>query len=315
MSSRTGTIEVVQEGSLKLQVVLTVQEDRGMLSLCVLEDGRLVSCGRDDKIIIYKKATYEPEIVIRNSHGSGGVVTSICKLRNKNLASSGSDNRIKIWEISEHSFSLIHTLTTLLTTGKIIELKDGKLCSYSLDKTIRIWDNKNNYQCIRTLKAHSNAFSMISSIMEMENYILSVGNNFDKSLIVWDKSTYTRKALINGVYANGGDALEKLKDNTVILAGNEELFVVDILSLQSGSFKNPQLGWIICIYTLGNDKVLVGNKNGMVVCFDSLANKITCTIKMHDNGIRCIVKLEDNKLSSSSQDKTVKIFYFFYSCG
>ena len=55
--------------------------------LCIMKDGRLVSCSGDRKIIIYNKITYQPDLIIDNEHDkeisfitqlSWGLLVSCC---------------------------------------------------------------------------------------------------------------------------------------------------------------------------------------------------------------------------------------------
>ena len=63
----------------------TLQNHNGQIFwLCVLKDGRLVSCSNDGKIIIYNKNTYKPDILIENNclsfntQLSSGLLVSCC---------------------------------------------------------------------------------------------------------------------------------------------------------------------------------------------------------------------------------------------
>ena len=80
------------------------------------------------------------------------------------------------------------------------------------------------------------------SIIEMNEYIISVGGNKDDGLRIWNKSNYQPIKHIPNLYYNS----EKLNNNKLIIGGENKLFVVDIQSFQIkiNQLNDDQLGWI-----------------------------------------------------------------------
>lgn len=182
----------------KLQIIKDIETKSGINSLCFLKDGRLISGDVNGNMEIYRLKTYEPYITIRNSNFIG-------VLRNGNIAtsdfanifgnaSSDFDANIKIYEIGENDYKLIHTLKGHTNAvNKLIELEDGKLVSCSNDKTIKIWDDTNNYESVQTLLDNTES---VISVIEMNNYFVSVSSK--SSLNIWEKLTYECKGKIEG---------------------------------------------------------------------------------------------------------------------
>lgn len=292
----------------KFHLSRVIKCDCVVKALCFLKDGRLVSGGRDEyndnsKIVVYNEDTYQPDIIIQRAHDNEWII-SICNLKNGNFASYGRDNNIKIWEIKRNKFQnicIIKAHTELI--NKVIELEDGKLCSCSSDKTIKIWDDKNNYKCIQTLTGHYND---ISTILEMNNYIISAGSL--DGLRVWNKLTYQCNSVIEDIHCYSRNALAKLKDNTLILGRWGKIFIIDTLSFQSKFFLNVELHHIWSICVLRNGKVLIGDDQGMITCFDSLSYQFMSTQKLHGDGVSCIINTKDGQIISSSYDKAINIY-------
>ena len=191
---------------------------------------------------------------------------------------------------------------------KVIELKDGKICSCSLDKKIRIWDSIDcNYECIQTLKGHTKG---ITSIIEINNFIFSASfyNKDNNELKIWDESTYESIATIKGFQCCSLNALSKLNDNTLILGGNDVIYLVDIKTYQINKFQHRSLGKIECLYVNGNGLLFIGNSDGKILCYDSSSNQIIFKNKFHNDWIYCIIETEDNKLISCSYDHTINIY-------
>lgn len=288
-----------QNFSLKLKIIKKVQVKCKILCLCFLDDGRLVSGDSEGKIVIYNKDTYQSDISINRALNSS--VRGICKLRNGSLVSFGFA-KIKIWKINGNKYNNTHVLKGHKNwINKIIELESGILWSCSADKTIKIWDNKLDYQSIETLTGH--AFC-VSSIVELNEYIISASE--DNSVRVWNKSTYQCIQIIEGIFCYWINGLSKLKDNIIILGGKTELFILDALSFQYKSFKDKNLGNIRCVCALRNGKALLTNNEGRMICFDPLSYQLNF---IEVENITCMIKSEDDKIFTSST-QNISIFYF-----
>ena len=241
----------------KLKIVKTVQTEynKKISSICELKDKRLVSSSWDGSITVYN-SSYESQFQIKNSHGSNEVY-SLCVLREGELVSSAY-KEIKIWEINYDYYELIHTLTdhTDLVT-KVIELKNGNLCSCSDDKTIKIWDNKSYYECIKTLEGHTDN---IQSVIELNDFIISASD--DETLRIWNQSVKKMNvplgiwneqeikciATINDVQCSLSPyTLSKLNGITLLVGGKNVISIVNVQSFKVKKFKDESLGKIYCL--------------------------------------------------------------------
>lgn len=299
---------VAPKSNFPSQIFKTIkpQHTDKIFSLCFLKNGKLISSGKDGKIVIYNETTFDSETEIQKAHK--GSVFSVCGLRNGNLISSGSDGLVKVWEIYEEGYKNIQTLHGhTKPVNKVIELEDGKVCSCSDDKKIRIWENKANYSNIQTLIGHSD---YIKSILEMNNSIIftSINGTDDKSLEIWDKSTYQCMKIIRDIFFYSRNGVSKIKNRIIVLGGKGELITIDILSFNMKSFKNNLLGDIYSIYPLEDMKVLLGNSAGKVIYFDLSSSKIISTNQLHNSPITYLIENEDKKLFSLFWDQTIKVY-------
>lgn len=297
----------------RLEVCKEIYSKNKIHDMCFLRDGRLVTGGQDGKVTIYEGQDYESSITINNEYP----VNSVCGLKNWNLAFGGEDNLIKIYEINGNIPKFIQALEGhTFIINKIIELEDGKLCSCSSDKTVMIWDNNNNYQCAATLNGHND---FVKSIIEINNYIVSSSpsatiedediekDSDDNSLCIWNKSTYEQVKGIKEIFCNSEKGLAKLNNDTIILGGTNEIYILEILSFKYKSFKDSQLGYIESILVLKEDQLLIGNKNGWIYFFNPLSNQVIFTQRLHREPVLCIIKGKDDKIFSSSESE-IKVY-------
>lgn len=287
----------------QMQVVLTIrgggnENDRN--SLCFLRDGRIVSGVYDKGVVVYRKKTYESDIIIQDFF-----VSSLCGLRNGCLAYSIGNMTIKILEINENNYKIIHTLKGHKTEVKrLIELQDGRIWSCSIDKTIKVWDSKRNYECVQTLKPPEVLFLM--SIVEVGNYIVSAGGDLN----FWDKSTYQHVKTVKDVICSSPEKLAKIKNDKVVVVRAEEINVIDISSFKTNLLKHKDFEMILSVCELTEYKLLLGNSRGKIIYFDLSSDKIICVLNISSEMIGYLIKSEDNKLFLSSGDGTVRLLEF-----
>ena len=102
--------------------------------LALMNDGRLVSGSNDSSIIIYKKISYKPDLIIKEHKN---YVNCIIQISTGILASCSYDNTIKLFNIKDNNYEIIQTLNYHTNSvWKIIELKNKTLVSCSSDSFI-----------------------------------------------------------------------------------------------------------------------------------------------------------------------------------
>jgi WD40 repeat protein len=176
---------------------------------------------------------------------------------------------------------------------------DAKLFSASEDKTIQIWDLKDN-TCIATLEGHTKS---VKALAICDGKLFS--SSWDQTIQIWD-----------------------LKDNTCIdiLYGHED----GVLSLAvrdgklfSGSWDQTIQIWDLkdntCIATLKghakgveslaiiDGKLFSGSADTTIKIWDLKNNTCIATLKGHTKGVKSLAII-DGKLFSGSDDKTIKIW-------
>ena len=284
--------------NLKFELNSTITRKESVYSLCFLRDGRLVA-GEYLRISIFDKCTCIPVITIESCHS----ISSVCTLRNGNLASSWG-YEIIIHEIGEKEYKVIKTLRGHTDwVNKVLELEDGRICSCSWDRTIRVWDK--NLQPVQILTGFADK---PYCMLEMNNYLISAGE--DEVMRIWNKYTYQLIKLIDKIYCCWNDNLSKLKDNTIIFGGDYMLSVIDISTFQCIFLEDEQLGEIKSVLVIKEGQALLANDEGKVLCYDSLSNQIIFSQMVDDGEILCIIKDdEDNKLFSASY-QTINIYKY-----
>lgn len=184
----------------------------------------------------------------------------------------------------------------------LIELEDGKLCSSFEKGEIEIFDNKNNYEIIKRIEGHGD---IIYWLTEIDDYIIS---SDCKDVKIWKKSIYQCITTIKGIYEIAYGSFKKYKDNMIIFGGENKIFFTDPLFFQVKSIEDEKFGFIGSIYVIREDKILLGNDQGMIFGFNPLTKKIIFTQKVHNKFIDYIDISEQNELISFSYRDTVNFY-------
>ena len=116
-------------------------KENSIRSLCVLDDGRLVSGSFDGKIILYNKITYKPDKIIKKFKGK----IILLKLNSNRLAIWDNSNKITLCKIKNNKCKIFQTLNYhYYSVHYLIKLNNNNLVSSSLDNLI-IFYSKNKH--------------------------------------------------------------------------------------------------------------------------------------------------------------------------
>ena len=114
----------------------------------------------------------------------------------KHLASTGSDNAVRIWDVAtgkQVGTLLGHTETPV----SVAYSPDGSfLASGSADKTIRLWDPGSGHE-IRTLLGHTDRVTCVTFSPDSRR-IASSSANRDRTIRIWDVETGNELLAISG---------------------------------------------------------------------------------------------------------------------
>jgi WD40 repeat protein len=217
-------------------------------------------------------------------------------------------------------------------------LTDGKILSWSKDKTLKIWDN-NAFRCILTLEDHNT--SVIGALEMMDGRILSWTENYENSLRIWNRHNGVCLAILKGHTRSINGALELSNGALVSWAGKDrsiyyeeeeekELYRRYIVSTthkaapdedadtdlrlwdcESGHCKALLKGHtcaVVGALELSNKQLVTWSEDWTIRIWDlpgALCNK---TLEGHRGEVIGVMEMSNGRLLSWSKDHTIRLW-------
>ena len=279
--------------------------------------GKIISVSVDKSIKIYNKNF---QIIQNISNAHDDAIIDISIKDENNFVTCSKDKNIKTWikRNIEGMFKdeIEFTLNNIIEEAhndiisKVIFCLNGNIISCSLDKKIKIWEEKkkNNYECIKIL-SHLNYISSIL-IIEDKNILISSGvdgTNF------WSFDNYDNIIYIKDTWCGGRNALKRLDNDRIIIGGSSD-GIIKIISLSDKiiikEIINDFLCWGICVIKEKGVFLIGGKSNNINVYRNDNYQCIQIINNAHSNYINGIIELKDKSILSFSDDKTMNIWSF-----
>ena len=149
----------------------------------------------------------------------------------------------------------------------------------------------------------------MNSLIELKNKDYIVSGGWDKKIIFWENSTYDFVEEINDVYCCYSNSLLEVKDNRIIVGGENEVILINgkemkiekVVELQSS-------GYIRCIIEMNDGTVLCGCENELVHLSNDEYDVIYIKEEPHDDETSGMLMLKDDRLITCSWDNSIKVW-------
>ena len=276
-------------------------------SLLLLKDKRIASCSRHYTIRIFDPSNdYHCDQVIERHSNS---ITSICELEDGTIVSCSADKSIKI---GNYTIRNAHDEWI----NKVITLPNNRIASSSDDSKIKIWKSNPPYSNppysntpIKVLEGHNKSVRALLYIKERD---IMISGSEDKTLRLWNMSTYQCDKVIKGVLGSFENSLYQIDKDRVIVGGNNKIYIVNIDKCAiEKKIENESFGYVYCFLKLRDNKtILCGCDKGIFCFYDMKTEEYTITKKNHKGLINDLLLININTFLSCSFDKTIRIWKY-----
>lgn len=162
----------------------------GIYSLCCLFDGRILSGGGDNRILIWKESnnSYSKDQTLK---GHEGRVRAIMQLKDSRVLSAGDEKSILVWEEeADAKFKLVKKIKNAHenSINAFLLIDDGRFISVSKDKTAIVWsvdeafeNEKGKIREVEKLTKHSNTIYAVCQVTDG----MVITTDKDGRIVVW----------------------------------------------------------------------------------------------------------------------------------
>ena len=274
------------------------------------DSSKIISGSEDETIKIWEMknpSTYEFKC-INTLKGHGGTVNLFTLINNNEginegkFASAASDLSIRIWEPKGDYKTSVNIPNTHLAkiTGLIVYLNNVYLLSCSEDKTINVFNLRDENKLIIKIKDHSD---IINDIV-LCKFNFPVEHRHSKISILKEKEKEKEEKNKESDNVNVGDGKKKEKKMHKEKSLDKEK-AEKILNDKKEHHNSPQEE---IIKPLNGDKYfLLSDSLDCNICIFDIDNKFKLLLKqkMHKMGIKSLVQISDTLYITFSLDKTI----------
>ena len=197
----------------------------------------------------------------------------------------------------------------------VIQLKDGRLVSASLDRTLKVWDltKPEGQQCVATLEGHK--FWICSVIQLKDGRLVSASR--DKTLKVWDLNKPEDQQCVATLRGHEDYVMSviQLKDGRLVSTSwDKTLKVWDLNESEGQQCVATLRGHTDTIYSviqLKNGRVVSASGDRTLKVWDlneSEGQQCIATLRGHTGLVYSVIQLKDGRVVSASGDKTLKVW-------
>ena len=219
------------------------------------------------------------------------------------LPSDWAQERLKVVTLDLSNGRCVKTLTGhTQPVYSVIQLADGRVCSGSFDKTIKVWD-LNTSQCVMTLTGHTQE---VYSVIQLADGRVCSGSN-DNTIKVWDLNTSQCAMTLTGhtlyvwslIQLDDGRVCSGSADNTIK--------VWDLNTSQCVMTLTGHTQEVYSVIQLADGRVCSGSFDNTIKVWDLNTNQCVMTLTGHTQPVRSVIQLADGRVCSGSADKTIKV--------
>ena len=139
-----------------------------------------------------------------------------------------------------------------------------------------------------------------------------ISGSFDKTLRIWNMSTYQCDKVIEGVDCCSNNSLYQIDKDRVIVGGYNSFCIVNIdKCVIENRIDDKSFEGVDCFLKLRDNKtILCGCNNGIFCFYDMNTEQYKITKYNHNDYISDLLLIDDNTFLSCSTDTTIKVWRY-----
>ena len=278
--------------------------------LCLLNDGRLVSCSEDHSIIIYNKLTFKPDLIIKEHDDA---VLCIIKLNSGVLASCSKDETIKLFNIQGNQYNVLQTLNYhTQSVNKIIEIKDKELLISCSDDSSILFYFKYESKYTKDYKISTNG--TCNSIVQTKANEICYSEKNNSAICFFDLNERKIITTINNISKRTDQYqyLFMITEDLLLIPGENKMSLFNVNQhILARIIDVSGSGWICGVCILNENMILTGDWEEKIKQWKIEGNNLILVSnkeKTHENDINFLLNLDNKLIVSASDDNTIRVW-------
>ena len=264
---------------------------------------KILSGSEDDTIKIWEMknpTTYEFKCV-NTLKGHGGTINLFALINNNDgicegkFVSAATDLSIRIWDPKGDYKTSVNIPNSHLAkiTGLIVYLNNVYLLSCSEDKTINVFNLRNENELIIKIKEHNDIINNIA----LCKFNFPIQQKLEKSVVIKEKEEKNKENENVNTNESKKGANKKMSKEKSIEKEKIEKLTLDKKHQQNEIIRPPN----------GDKYFLLSNSLDCNLCIYDVDNKFKLLLKqkLHKMGIKSLIQISNNLYISFSFDKTI----------
>ncbi len=273
-------------------VVNRGHHEHPVLSVCVTEDGKIVSGSHDGTIRVWNMDGK----LLAVCEGHEDVVESVCVTKDGKIVSGSHDRTVRVWDMQGNQLALCRGHGR--GVASVCVRKDGKIVSGSYDNTVRVWDMQGNELAV--CRGHEDRVTSVCVTKDGE----IVSGSYDNTMRVWDMQG-NQLAVYRGHESTVFSVSVTKEGKIVSCSDDKTVRVWDMHGNQLAVCRGHQdMVREVCVTKDG--KIVSGSEDNTVRIWDIDANQLA-VCRGHKGRVNAVCVTKDGKIVSGS-DKTVRVW-------
>lgn len=296
---------------MQLTTLLETNKSNWICFITTLHNGDLASCSKDSTVKLYKKNSFALYDELKG-HSEG--VSYLIELPDSRLVTSSWDKTVKVWTKFINSYKCEHTFRAhKKAVYKILKIspenQQSKILSLSGDKTFKIWNTNDDYECLNSVENYYDYYTLFQ--LKNREIVASDGQkvmSFFRFNLNDNNLAHIRTLNIYCLCANG--YLEVESKNILLFSCVNELHILSLSSYQLVTkIKLPKHNDLItCFIQAFPDIIVCGTLDGDIYFFDPIKGEIKVSSFLDKTKtISSFTRIGENFVGASGMNK-IKIF-------
>ena len=299
---KVNSIKDYYNNSSKISIIKTIKNNNYIHFILKLKDGRIIFSQNGRNLNILEPSNdYKISLSFQADKWH---VTCLCEISENIIAASGGEQSIKIWDLHNNSYKLLHTIYSVdCCSHTNIVLLSNKRLLYASISNVKIWKWKDNYifDLIKVIQVeHCNAPGFLECLLYIDYKDIALFGK-EESLQIWNMKDIQLITTIQCVGCFSRNSMSLIDKARVVVGGRNGICIININTMEIEDRLNYENIFVLCCIRISEDSIICGRLEGRMLLYNMRSHEYCIIRGIHNKDCSVIIKLEDNLYMSAHQ--------------